>query len=112
MLKLPEECTVERMVHLYMRLVKEKYPNDAKIMSILKELGLDLYPPSMKIIVLQQFRDMLHETAPSLLDHKQRDKLLHDAIIPALEDLENELQDFEEYLEVRWELEENKKETK
>ncbi|MCB1137029.1 MAG: hypothetical protein KDK78_12235, partial [Chlamydiia bacterium] len=96
------QLTGPMLAHCYLKLCNEKYPNEQKVMALLKDLGLDKYPIEAQIIVLQQFRDQLHQTSPMLLNHEQRDKLMYDAIIPALEDLENKLQEYEESLE-QWE---------
>lgn len=97
-MELPKECSSSLLTHCYTRLIAEKYPNEQKLRGIVRTLGLEHAPLEIQIIVIQQLRDQLHKTSPRILSTKQRDKILYEAIIPFLEDLENQLQDFEEYL--------------
>lgn len=111
MAKMPKELTAENLTDCFIRLAAERYPNPAKIKSYLKELGIAKAPLYVQIIVIQQFRDAVRQVGDRLVDSKKREKLLDEAIIPFLEDLEDRLDAYEEGLleEVEEENEEKKK---
>lgn len=92
-LDFPEQLNFELMAKQFMTLASERYPSSAKVLQSAVRLGIDKWI-SAKIIALSQFRDAIREVAMEKiyksLQHRDEFYL---AVIEALEDLEDELEE-------------------
>jgi type III secretion protein W len=92
-LELPSQLTFESMAKQFMVLAAERYPSAAKVLQLAAKLGIEKYLIA-KIIVFSQLRDAIREVAMNQIykSIQHRDEL-YMAIIEALEDLEDELEE-------------------
>jgi len=95
-MKMPRRLTFELMAKQFMALAKERYPSSQKVKDVATRLGIEKWVAA-KIIVLEQMRDAVRQVAKDQVYKSipHRDEL-HDAIIKALEDLEDEFEELEE----------------
>jgi type III secretion protein W len=92
-LDLPNELNFESMSKQFMSLAAERYPSASKVLQLAAKLGIDRWIIA-KIIVFSQLRDAIREVAMNQVykSLQHRDEL-YMAIIEALEDLEDELEE-------------------
>lgn len=92
-LDLPANLTFEALAKQFMNLASERYPSSDKVLQSAVRLGLDKWIMA-KIIALSQLRDAIREVAVNQVYRsvQHRDEL-YMAIIEALEDLEDELEE-------------------
>ena len=115
-LKMPQKLSFELMSKQFMKLVSERYPSSEKILKQMDKYGVEKWIIG-KIIVLSQMRDGIREVAMNQIykSLQHRDEL-QNAIIEALEDLEDEWEEYEEDededREDEWEEEEEEEEDK
>lgn len=95
-LEWPSQLTFESIAKQFMALTAERYPNAAKVLQMAAKLGIEKWLIA-KIIVFSQMRDAIREVAVNQVykSIQHRDEL-YMAIIEALEDLEDELEDMAE----------------
>lgn len=114
-MKMPQKLSFELMSKQFMKLVAERYPSSDKILKQMEKYGVEKFLMG-KIIVLSQLRDAIREVAMNQIykSLQHRDEL-YNALIEALEDLEDEWEDFEEEedeSEDQWEEEEEEEDEK
>jgi len=90
---LPAELTFESMAKQFMSLAQERYPSSAKVFQTAIKLGIEKWITA-KIIVFSQMRDAVREVAMNLIfkSLQHRDEL-YLAVLEALEDLEDQLEE-------------------
>jgi type III secretion protein W len=95
-MELPSQINFESMAKQFMALAAERYPTASKVLQLATKLGIEKWLIA-KIIVLSQIRDAIREVAVNQIykSIQHRDEL-YMAIIEALEDLEDELEDYTE----------------
>ena len=95
-LKLPQRLNFELMAKQFMTLTGERYPSPDKVLKLAEKLGIEKWIIA-KIIVFSQMRDAIREVAMNQIykSLQHRDELFQ-AIIEALEDLEEEWEDYED----------------
>jgi len=95
-LQMPQNLNFEILAKQFMALCSERYPSSDKVLKLAKALGIDKWLLA-QIIVYSQMRDAIREVAMNQIFRslQHRDEL-YNAIIEALEDLEDE---WEEKLE-------------
>ena len=91
--ELPSQITFEAVSKQFMSLAAERYPSASKVLLLAAKLGIDKKLMA-KIIVFSQLRDAIREVAANQIykSIQHRDEL-YMAIIEALEDLEDELEE-------------------
>ncbi len=88
-IEVPKTLTFEVFARTFMRLLEDRYPASAKVISLADTLGL-IHEALARITVISQWRDALRSISPRLFKTaKTRDELWA-VIIEALETLENE----------------------
>jgi type III secretion protein W len=88
-LAFPKGLTFETLAKLFMKLLEERYPTGMKILRSAGQLNPEEEIAAM-LIIISQWRDGIRNVAPRLYKSgKQRDDLLN-AIIEALEELEEQ----------------------
>jgi type III secretion protein W len=104
-LEVPEELSFESLAKQFMSLAQERYPSSAKVFQTAIRLGIEKWITA-KIIVFSQMRDAVREVAMNIIfkSLQHRDEM-YLAVLEALEDLEDEL---EELLEKEQDEEEGK----
>lgn len=109
-LAVPEELTFEAIAKQFIALVGDRYPTGERVLETAVRLGIEKWITA-KIIVLSQLRDAIREVALKQIYRsvEHRDDLLM-AIVEALEDLEDELEELMEQGEGEGELEEEEEE--
>lgn len=92
-MELPSQLTFESMSKQFMTLAAERYPSAGKVLQLAVKLGIEKWIIA-KIIVFSQLRDAIREVAINQIykSVQHRDEL-YMAIIEALEDLEDELEE-------------------
>lgn len=92
-LKVPPQLTFETMSKQFMELVGDRYPTSDKVLQQGRKLGIEDWILA-KIIAFSQFRDAIREVAANQIYRslQHRDEL-YLAILEALEDLEDQLED-------------------
>lgn len=92
-LEMPSQVNFESMSKLFMSLASERYPTSGKVLQNTTRLGLEKWIMA-KIIALSQIRDAVREVAVNQVykSLQHRDEL-YMAIIEALEDLEDQLEE-------------------
>lgn len=92
-MELPSQITFEAVSKQFMSLAAERYPSASKVFLLAAKLGIDKALIA-KIIVFSQLRDAIREVAANQIykSIQHRDEL-YMAIIEALEDLEDELEE-------------------
>lgn len=95
-LEFPNQLTFENVSKEFMALAAERYPTAAKVLQRAVRLGIEKWIAA-KIIVLSQLRDAIREVSVNQVykSIQHRDEL-YLAIIEALEDLEDELEELME----------------
>ncbi len=94
-LKMPETLTFEVMAKQFITLVEDRYPSSSKLLRLAKELELE-DEIMAQILVYGQYRDAIRQVAPRIYRSlKHRYDLLM-ALIEALEELEDRLEEEEE----------------
>ncbi len=94
-LSLPGLITFEALAKQLMQLARERYPTPQKILILATKLGIS-QELAAQIIIFGQFRDALRNVSPRLFKtERQRQDLLL-ALLEALSDLEDELDEEEE----------------
>lgn len=90
---MPSELTFEALAKQFMALVNDRYPSGDKVLQTAVKLGIEKWILA-KIIVLSQLRDSIREVSMHQIYRsvQHRDDLFS-AIIAALEQLEDELED-------------------
>lgn len=89
MVNKPPQLTYINMAKEFMSLVSERYPSPDKVLQASDRLGVRSIEE--KIIVISIFRDTVREIAPRIYRSIQHRDELFNAIIEALEDLEDQL---------------------
>lgn len=92
-MEIPNQITFESMAKQFMSLAAERYPSASKVMQTAAKLGIEKWLIA-KIIVISQLRDAIREVAMNQVykSLQHRDEL-YMAIIEALEDLEDQLEE-------------------
>ena len=92
-LDMPDQLTFESIAKEFMEMCADRYPSGSKVLERGVRLGIDKWIQA-KIIVLSQMRDAVREVAMSLIFKtlQHRDEL-YMAILEALEDLEDQLEE-------------------
>lgn len=95
-LELPDQLTFEEMAKAFMSFVSDRYPSGEKAMQMAKRLGIEKWLIA-KIIALSQMRDAIRQVSVNQVfkSIQHRDDS-YAALIEALEDLEDELEDLTE----------------
>lgn len=103
----PASLNFELIAKQFVGLLQERYPTGDKVLQSANKLGIEKWILA-KIIMLSQFRDAIREIALSQLyrNVQHRDEL-YNAIIEALEQLEDELDELREKEEEEREREES-----
>lgn len=93
---MPQQLSFESMAKQFMSIASERYPSSDKVKQTAVRLGIEKWIAA-KIIALSQFRDAVREVAVNQIYRsiQHRDEL-YLAILEALEDLEDELEEFYE----------------
>lgn len=95
-LELPQQLSFENIAKQFMALCADRYPTSAKVLQGASKLGIEKWIIA-KIIVFSQMRDGIREVAMAqiykTLQHRDE---LYMAILEALEDLEDQLEDLAE----------------
>jgi len=93
-IKLPQRLDFEIMSKQFMALCSERYPSSDKVLKQAKGLGINKWIIA-QIIVFSQMRDAIRQVAMNQIFRslQHRDEL-YEAIIEALEDLEDEWEEF------------------
>lgn len=95
----------EELAAQYLDLTAERYPTPEKIIKIAVRMGFR--EPAGQIVILSQFRDAIRGCSPKLFRSDQQKLDLWNAIVEALEVLEDEVEEeLEEYEEEEEEEEE------
>lgn len=107
-LQKPSQLTFENMSKQFMQLAGDRYPTSAKVLQGMSRLGIEKWIQA-KIIALSQFRDAIRQVAAGQVykSMQHRDEL-YNAILEALEELEDELEELFEALGEKEEEEEGK----
>lgn len=92
-IEVPSQLTFESISKEFMGLAAERYPSSAKVLQTALKLGIEKWIAA-KIIVFSQLRDGIREVAMSQIYKtiQHRDEL-YMAILEALEDLEDQLEE-------------------
>lgn len=112
-MEVPDELSFESLAKQFMSLAQERYPSSAKVFQTAIKLGIEKWITA-KIIVFSQMRDAVREVAMNLIfkSLQHRDEM-YLAVLEALEDLEDQLEELlqqEEKGEEEAEEEEEKEE--
>jgi len=95
-LEIPKQLTFEMMSRQFVTLLQERYPTGDKVMQTAGKLGIEKWILA-KIIIFSQLRDAIREVALHQLyrsiDHRNE---IYNAILEALESLEEELDELME----------------
>ena len=106
--KMPQRLNFESLSKQFMSICSERYPNAEKVLKTANELGISKSIIG-KIIVYMQMRDAIRQVSAEQifrsLEHRDE---LYAAIIEALEDLEDEWEDYLEQQEGNDDQENNK----
>lgn len=107
-MKLPQQLTPESLAKAFMELSGDRYPTADKVLKLAKQLGIE-HSVELQIIVFSKFRDDVRKVARDYIFRsvQHRDDVFN-AIIEALEGLEDRLEVMEEQ-ELRDELESAKR---
>lgn len=107
-MKLPQQLTFENMAKAFMDLTADRYPTPDKVLKYSKLLGIE-NNVELQIIVFSKFRDAVRQVSRDYIYRsvQHRDEVFN-AIIGALEDLEDKLEEKEEQA-LRDEIESAKK---
>ncbi len=97
-IEMPTQLNFEQMAKAFMALAADRYPSSAKVKDTAVRLGVEKWIQA-KIIALTQLRDAVKEVAMNQIYRsvQHRDEL-YITIIEALEDLEDELEEWEEQM--------------
>lgn len=92
-LEMPSQLTFENLAKCFMQLCSERYPSSDKVLQQATKLGIDKWIQA-KIIAFTQLRDAIREVAMNQIYRslQHRDEL-YMALIEALENLEDELEE-------------------
>lgn len=92
-IEIPAELNFESLAKQFMFLAQERYPSSAKVFQTAIKLGIEKWITA-KIIVFSQMRDAVREVAMNLIfkSLQHRDEL-YLAVLEALEDLEDQLEE-------------------
>lgn len=95
-MEMPKNLNFELLAKQFVMLLQERYPSGDKVLQMAGKLGIDKWILA-KIIVFSQLRDAIREVALNQLYRsvQHRDEL-YNAILEALEALEEELDEFRE----------------
>ncbi len=95
-MEMPKNLTFELLAKQFVMLLQERYPTGDKVLQMAGKLGIDKWILA-KIIVFSQLRDAIREVALNQLYRsvQHRDEL-YNAILEALEALEEELDEYRE----------------
>ncbi len=106
----PKNLTFEQLAKQFVLLLQERYPTGDKVLQMAGKLGIDKWILA-KIIVFSQLRDAIREVALNQLYRsvQHRDEL-YNAILEALEALEEELDEYREKEEEEREREQSPEE--
>ncbi|NGX31258.1 MAG: hypothetical protein K940chlam8_00624 [Chlamydiae bacterium] len=85
----------ETLAKVFMRFIKERYPNSEKVIRLAMDLGLEDEILAQTIVFLQ-FRDAVKLVSPRLYRSDQHKMDIFSSIIDALEELEDVLEEVEE----------------
>ncbi len=109
----PPHINYHTLSMTFMKMVGERYPSAEKIMNYIDELipprNIPLHVVRFKIILLTVMRNMIREVSPRIYRSMQHRDDLFQAIIDALETLEDELEELEA-IEAEEEAEEQEEE--
>lgn len=107
-MKMPAQLTPESLAQAFLELIKDRYPNADKVLKLARPLGID-GDITLQIIVFSQLRDMVRQVSRDYMFRsvQHRDDV-YSALIAALEDLEDRLQEMEDKT-AREELEQAKR---
>lgn len=107
-MKLPQQLTPESLTKAFMELTGDRYPTADKVLKLAKQLGIE-QSVELQIIVFSRFRDDVRKVARDYIFRsvQHRDDVFN-AIIEALEGLEDRLEVMEDQ-EMRDELESAKR---
>ena len=94
-LSMPTTVNFQTLSRIFISIIKDRYPNAAKILSFAKLLGVS-EEVIAKIIVFTQMRDALRETSPKLYKSEQHRQDMLMTFLEALSLLEDELEQTEE----------------
>jgi type III secretion protein W len=92
---LPPKMTFEQLAKEFMKLVEDHYPNAAKIIRVAAQFGLDK-DTLAQVILFNQYRDAIRQMSPRIYRSIQHRYELLNAILEALEQLEEEIEEDEE----------------
>ncbi|MCE5293431.1 MAG: hypothetical protein LLF94_02300 [Chlamydiales bacterium] len=95
-MEMPKNLNFELLAKQFVMLLQERYPTGDKVLQMAGKLGIDKWILA-KIIVFSQLRDAIREVALNQLYRsvQHRDEL-YNAILEALESLEEELDEYRE----------------
>ncbi len=94
-LALPRLLNFQLLAKIFMKMIQDRYPSSAKMMSLAARLGIS-EEIIAKIIIFSQFRDGLRNVAPKLFQSERQRQDLLMCLIEALTDLEDELEEEDE----------------
>lgn len=86
---IPKNLTFETMAQLYMKIVEDRYPAAAKIISLAGQLGITGQKEPL-ITVISQWRDAVRSVSPRLYKTIQARDDIYTALLEALDGLEEE----------------------
>lgn len=90
----PDDLTFELMAKKFMALLEDRYPSSVKILKLAAQLGVD-EEVIAQILVFTQFRDAVRNVAPKLFRSQKHRQEVLSALIDALEELDESLEDEE-----------------
>ncbi len=94
-LRRPNRVTFELLAKILMQLLRERYPSVDKVLRLAYSLGIS-EEVIAQIIVFSQYRDALRELSPKLFKSERHRQDLMAALLEALSDLEDTLEEEEE----------------
>ncbi len=94
-LLLPPRLNFETLAKLFVKMLAERFVNAEKILQFARLLGL-AEETAAQIIIFTQYRDALRQIAPRYYRNQQHQAELLKALIDAIEDLEDLLEEEEE----------------
>lgn len=98
-----KEAVSEVLARAFLKLTRERYPTPDKILKMASRLGFRSVP--QQIACITQFRNAVRLVSPRLYrNHEHRDDIFN-AIVEALEDLEDQMEELLEEEEAEEEAE-------
>ncbi len=91
----PDDLTFELLAKKFMTILDDRYPSPVKIIKLAAQLGIE-EDVIAQILIFTQFRDAVRNVAPKLFRSQKHRQEVLSALIDALEELDEALEDEEE----------------